>query len=95
MVDNKRKEDEPKIMIFSLYAIQSFYFGFYSSLPLTYSSIPDYQTLSIFALAGIPYSCKFLMGIFVITKHLFRSYIIFDLMEKEKLGLLEASSFSF
>lgn len=86
MIDKKRREDEPKIMIFSLYAIQSFYFGLYSSLPLTYSSIPNYQTLSIFALAGLPYSFKFLMGTFLITKHPSRSYIFFDPMEKEKHG---------
>ncbi len=86
MIDKKRREDEPKIMIFSLYAIQSFYFGFYSSLPLTYSSIPNYQTLSIFALAGLPYSFKFLMGTILITKHPSRSYTFFDPMEKEKHG---------
>jgi hypothetical protein len=51
-----------RYMIFFLYMIQALFYGFYVSLPLTYTQVPDYQTLSIFALAGLPYSFKFLMG---------------------------------
>lgn len=49
-------------MIFMLYIVQSLFFGFYFSLPLTYTEVPDYQTLSLFAAAMLPYSLKFIMG---------------------------------
>jgi hypothetical protein len=51
-----------KVMVFTLYLVQSIFFGFYFSLPLTYTEVPDYQTLGIFAAASLPYSLKFIMG---------------------------------
>jgi hypothetical protein len=77
-----------KYLIFLLYMIQALFYGFYISLPLTYTIIPDYQTLSIFAAAGIPYSLKFLMGNSTFRQHLSNKNFISSNMEKEKRGLL-------
>jgi hypothetical protein len=56
------REMNVKVMIFTLYLVQSLFFGFYFSLPLTYTEVPDYQTLGLFAAAMLPYSLKFIMG---------------------------------
>lgn len=74
-------------MIFLLYTIQSLFYGFYISFPLTYTIVPDYQTLSIFAAAGLPYSFKFIMGNIILMKHLFNKDFILKNMERERLGL--------
>ena len=52
-----------KLMIFTLYLIQSIFYGFYNSIPLTYKEVPNYHVLTIFAAASIPYSFKFIIGI--------------------------------
>lgn len=64
-----RREMNIKVMVFTLYLIQSIFFGFYFSLPLTYTEVPDYQTLGIFAAASLPYSLKFIMGTSYFLQH--------------------------
>lgn len=76
-----------KYMIFLLYLIQSLFYGFYGSLPLTYTQIPDYRTLSIFAVAGLPYSLKFIMGRHPLTQLPSNSDFTSRPTERERLGL--------
>jgi len=52
-----------KLLIFTLYLIQAIIYGFFYSIPLTYKEVPNYQVLTIFAAASIPYSFKFVIGI--------------------------------
>lgn len=76
-------------MIFLLYLIQSLFYGFYVSLPLTYTQIPDYRTLSVFAAAGLPYSLKFIMGRYSIIQLHLKSDFTSKHMERERPGSSE------
>jgi len=51
-----------KYTIFHLYLLQGLAFGFFCSIPLTYETVPNYQILSMFDAAALPFSFKFLFG---------------------------------
>lgn len=48
-----------KIMIGFLYFFQGFVFAISATTPYTYSTLPDYITLSLFTLSPLSYSFKF------------------------------------
>lgn len=51
-----------KYLIGHLYLIQGFFYGFFRSVPLAYQKVPNYKILSLFDMASLPFSFKFLMG---------------------------------
>jgi hypothetical protein len=51
-----------KYLVSHLYLLQGFFYGFFRSIPLTYTRVPDYKILSMFDMATLPFSCKFIMG---------------------------------
>ncbi len=62
-----------EIVISYLYCIQGIFLVLPSSIVLTYSEMPDYSTLSLFSLASLPFSFKFLYAP-IVEKYFVPSY---------------------
>jgi len=59
---------------------------------LTYSRVPDYKILSMFDMASLPFSCKFIMGKSILIQLPFNRDLHSKSMGKEKRGLSSISS---
>lgn len=75
------------MMFIYLYFVQGIIISFGTTMPYIYNELPNYQVMSIFATIAIPFSLKFLTGIFNIIKPRSLKKLILYCMEKGKLGL--------
>ncbi len=73
-----------------LYLIQGIISGIIGTMPYIYPQLPDYNTMALFGANLIPFSFKFILGIYILIKLLSFKNTVLSAMENAKRGWFSA-----